>query len=272
MRGTPLNANCRVRFPRFIPACAGNTHSRTVCSYPETVHPRLCGEHDVARVAAVPCAWFIPACAGNTPSSSPRAQIKAGSSPPVRGTQSTSIEVIVAYRFIPACAGNTYRTKASRNYTSVHPRLCGEHTRAGHFVDAAAGSSPPVRGTLVSSTQAFNAERFIPACAGNTTACCGSKPAAPVHPRLCGEHQMGIFHTGTACGSSPPVRGTPSPGAACRGSRRFIPACAGNTYGMERNACRCAVHPRLCGEHLLALNIVALDGGSSPPVRGTRFH
>ncbi len=91
---------------RFIPACAGNMktnrgwsnrlygsspHVRgTFCSrinffYPQTVHPRMCGEHTVMISMT---------------------NIFTGSSPHVRGTFYTFLNKLYRYRFIPACAGN----------------------------------------------------------------------------------------------------------------------------------------------------------------------
>ena len=51
-------------------------------------------------------------------------------------------------------------------------------------------------------------ERFIPACAGNTSR--GNIIAVPnsVHPRVCGEHNAQAIGYVTDNGSSPRVRGT----------------------------------------------------------------
>ena len=70
-----------------------------------------------------------------------------GSSPHVRGTQKANSIHICDVRFIPACAGNT---SASTGYTfsfTVHPRMCGEHTRQPGILSKEYGSSPHVRGT-----------------------------------------------------------------------------------------------------------------------------
>ncbi len=71
-------------------------------------------------------------------------------------------------------------------------------------------------------------------------------------------------------GSSPRVRGTRCSRPATMYRARFIPACAGNTrFGAGRRA-RELVHPRVCGEHIGIVVLVALGAGSSPRVRGTR--
>ena len=72
-----------------------------------------------------------------------------------------------------------------------------------------------------------------------------------------------------AGGSSPRVRGTANPETQAPGSRRFIPARAGN--GAAPTTCDpfLAVHPRACGERTSAAPIAPSLFGSSPRVRGT---
>ena len=154
--------------------------------------------------------------------------IPTGSSPRVRGTRR-------------GCRG-------CRRSRSVHPRVCGElstkHVRSG----PRAGSSPRVRGTLVAWRGRRDGERFIPACAGNSTppAKLGSRP--PVHPRVCGELWMCAGAMSAAAGSSPRVRGTRAAGEARCADGRFIPACAGNSWRRSPPAPPGPVHPRVCGE------------------------
>ena len=71
----------------------------------------------------------------------------------------------------------------------------------------------------------------------------------PVHPRVCGEHIVGLHSAFAGFGSSPRMRGTPSEAMEYLGWERFIPAYAGNT-GIKLCSCGIvAVHPRVCGEH-----------------------
>ena len=51
---------------------------------------------------------------------------------------------------------------------SVHPRGCGEQQGADVFVGAAHGSSPRLRGTVRQIMTSAEANRFIPAAAGNS--------------------------------------------------------------------------------------------------------
>ena len=111
--------------------------------------------------------------------------------------------------------------------------------------------------------------RFIPACAGNTQSCRPSCRAAPVHPRVCGEHELEVTHADLAAGSSPRVRGTLDLRGYAQRNHRFIPACAGNTSLSDVNVLRLPVHPRVCGEHATVKTQRPIPLGSSPRVRGT---
>ena len=71
-------------------------------------------------------------------------------------------------------------------------------------------------------------------------------------------------------GSSPRVRGTQQRGRVDRASRRFIPACAGNSTNKRRNSSKSPVHPRVCGELTISTPWRKSVAGSSPRVRGTR--
>ena len=132
-----------------------------------------------------------------------------------------------------------------------------------------AGSSPRVRGTVDSAIPLSRLLRFIPACAGNSDFNQRSTSDSTVHPRVCGE-QNPPRSCGSCCaGSSPRVRGTDTDDDLQRPAHRFIPACAGNRRLRDRNVCRPAVHPRVCGEQGQCLCAGRAAYGSSPRVRGT---
>ncbi len=106
-RGTPDTTVRDAVRNRFIPACAGNTGRGKRRRLPPTVHPRVRGEHPIARHHV-----------SNVTGSSPRA----------RGTLAAARLNALPPRFIPACAGNT--TGAWKRWASppVHPRVRGEHS------------------------------------------------------------------------------------------------------------------------------------------------
>ena len=86
---------------------------------------------------------------------------------------------------------------------------------------------------------------------------------------MCGEHLSASFFSCLGFGSSPRVRGTPKNIRTDFLRARFIPACAGNTSQCPTGSPDDAVHPRVCGEHILTLTLDFADHGSSPRVRGT---
>ena len=66
VRGTPVQLAPERVYYWFIPACAGNTRPGNRRPAPDTVHPRVCGEHEAVRAEPRRDLRFIPACAGNT--------------------------------------------------------------------------------------------------------------------------------------------------------------------------------------------------------------
>ena len=153
--------------------------------------------------------------------------------------------------------------------TAVHPRECGERQADQRAQSAADGSSPRVRGTPGHDPHGPRPRRFIPASAGNACASWPTPPAAPVHPRECGERSAGVSTPDCVYGSSPRVRGTQIAPAARAGALRFIPASAGNAHQPPEIADVQTVHPRECGERKHNEWRRAPAYGSSPRVRGT---
>ena len=148
VRGTPVCRATRTCFDRFIPACAGNSHSQASRTPLPAVHPRVCGELPQARQVHGGLRRFIPACAGN----SIHGYFRVGEStvhPRVCGELPRRQPSAAALRrFIPACAGNS-RLQAVQGVKLF-------------------GSSPRVRGTPAWAQVRVGETRFIPACAGNS--------------------------------------------------------------------------------------------------------
>ena len=248
VRGTRDRKRQGVGLDRFIPACAGNTLYSSIDRCTRSVHPRVCGEH-------VMVTDWLPGA--------------SGSSPRVRGTPLGYSKQRGVVRFIPACAGNTSDFSFPPSYLPVHPRVCGEHRYDRACSQCPFGSSPRVRGTPIRHSLPRARLRFIPACAGNTCATVGRAEHMAVHPRVCGEHTRYGVTADPGTGSSPRVRGTRLVRFDAGRSRRFIPACAGNTFATAPRPPATPVHPRVCGEHSLNLHVPAPTLGSSPRVRGT---
>ncbi len=91
-----------------------------------------------------------------------------------------------------------------------------------------------------------------------------------VHPHVCGEHTSECSSSVNTNGSSPRVWGTPANTRTMKTCRRFIPTCVGNTYASEKMADSASVHPHVCGEHKIIINLRTPYPGSSPRVWGTR--
>ena len=112
-------------------------------------------------------------------------------------------------------------------------------------------------------------QRFIPAGAGNRTACaaCCMRPA--VHPRWRGEQTAVLFWCVVVIGSSPLARGTAAVAVGQIVEGRFIPAGAGNRSMRVLPLLAAPVHPRWRGEQNLAGANLRDANGSSPLARGT---
>ena len=205
-----------------------------ILSRAPTVHPRVGGEHrligPVATRGVHAAAGSSPRGRGTPPQWTQSARIRryAGSSPRGRGTPLTA------------------RFDSGARWTSVHPRVGGEHLMPDTLVisadPASGGSSPRGRGTpgKLRSRRGRRESRFIPAWAGNTT----SIPAS----------------------------------LGRRTQYRFIPAWAGNTSPMAPSPAlipRCAgSSPRGRGTRTLARprSRSSPKSGSSPRGRGTLHH
>ena len=151
---------------RFIPARAGNRVIEARRPKRAPVHPRTCGEQDIASIAVNPL---------------------GGSSPHVPGTVTRRQTCRCLPRFIPARAGNSPATRCRPGKRAVHPRTCGEQVATVFIASSAAGSSPHVRGTVADAPEFGQASRFIPARAGNSWHRQNNYPNDAVHPRTCGE-------------------------------------------------------------------------------------
>ena len=166
LRGTANSVKFCSKWPRFIPAPAGNSALAVQRPAGNAVHPRACGEQRTPR----PSCW-----------------VTAGSSPRLRGTEHLGFGVGAGDRFIPAPAGNSSVCYWSKRKATVHPRACGEQPLCSWSGNLSTGSSPRLRGTAPQPFNVGPVTRFIPAPAGNSPQIFLPRETMPVHPRACGE-------------------------------------------------------------------------------------
>ena len=258
------------RDTRFIPTSVGNT-SLPVNGVPiYSVHPHVCGEHELKdgeiktgdgssprlwgtrnfRSLARHCQRFIPTSVGNTPSSmtksiapsvhphvcgehSPTGKTKRhcnGSSPRLWGTHNYGVLGGYNHRFIPTSVGNTLKCSLCPISCSVHPHVCVEHKSTGCRIITSRGSSPRLWGTHYRLNSFCKFVRFIPTSVGNTMA--------------------SFICASSSAGSSPRLWGTRQLCSIRADNNRFIPTSVGNTLSFRYTTTICSVHPHVCGEHL----------------------
>ena len=88
------------------------------------------------------------------------------------------------------------------------------------------------------------------------------------HPRSCGANRISRHAISCYTGSSPLVRGQPTPHENRPANLRIIPARAGPTRGSCSRGRAAPDHPRSCGANPVSLTVPYRVSGSSPLVRG----
>ena len=147
MRGKRTSVRPRLAIGRLIPAHAGKTPSRRTASRQKRAHPRACGENLFST----------------QPDSAP-----SGSSPRMRGKQFTQLKENTLTGLIPAHAGKTDETPNLTEYTTAHPRACGENVLGPNGFGFGLGSSPRMRGKRQRGGGPPFVKGLIPAHAGKT--------------------------------------------------------------------------------------------------------
>ena len=148
VRGKPERGHPVHELRRLIPARAGKTQGAVGAEGQGEAHPRACGENGTG--------------AGGE-------RGRSGSSPRVRGKPRDSKHANGEGRLIPARAGKTDQCEPVRPCCSAHPRACGENwANAGKTVPFE-GSSPRVRGKLITTNWLHLRLGLIPARAGKTS-------------------------------------------------------------------------------------------------------
>ncbi len=146
-RGAPGGHSVGEPRPRLIPACAGSTSGCWRGGKRCRAHPRMRGEHEVAKCGV---------------------SRHGGSSPHARGALLCRVDRPVRSGLIPACAGSTSPAPTTPPHSRAHPRMRGEHHSVRGDVQAHRGSSPHARGALRRARMVRRRAGLIPACAGST--------------------------------------------------------------------------------------------------------
>ena len=191
----------------IIPACAGSRSWVAINPAAARDHPRVCGEQVVKAEQSV----------GGK-----------GSSPRVRGAAISTQSALVDHGIIPACAGSSPHTTIYLRFCWDHPRVCGEQLELQTGLQRYQGSSPRVRGAVVTMHFVKAPHGIIPACAGSSAGACTGLLTGRDHPRVCGEQRLKKSVIKTPSGSSPRVRGAVERELLTGQRLGIIPACAGS--------------------------------------------
>ena len=175
-------------------------------------------------------------------------------------------------RIIPAHAGQTYFVVSSLMCFPDYPRTCGANFGSCATGSIQCGSSPHMRGKLGLQPDAVDARRIIPAHAGQTGGEPTNLPSSPDHPRTCGANVTAMCANRPDYGSSPHMRGKLRALPWPDGSRRIIPAHAGQTPKSNTSYPTRSDHPRTCGANLSGRQQGSERFGSSPHMRGKHAH
>ncbi|EFW09823.1 hypothetical protein HMPREF9005_1182 [Actinomyces sp. oral taxon 178 str. F0338] len=212
--------------------------------------------------------WAHPRACGENLDPVDAAARHQGSSPRVRGKRLERSRAHPQRRLIPARAGKTAGAASPPTCTRAHPRACGENDITTTDDKGQGGSSPRVRGKRADDGDEDLHGGLIPARAGKTRGSSRVNTLSWAHPRACGENTTKVRHTASPIGSSPRVRGKPSPWSTGSRTRGLIPARAGKTSALRSVTTRATAHPRACGENASAASRRRQAIGSSPRVRG----
>ncbi len=191
-----------------------------------------------------------------------------GSSPRMRGAQTSMKCGGTACRIIPAYAGSTLRWIPPCSRWRDHPRVCGEHPSRRSHRHLRQGSSPRMRGALVQHLREDGHRGIIPAYAGSTKSRICQRRFKRDHPRVCGEHPSRAEPRVSRRGSSPRMRGARLISVFALLICGIIPAYAGSTASPSTPGGSSGDHPRVCGEHRNWRKGLNPRWGSSPRMRG----
>ena len=171
-------------------------------------------------------------------------------------------------RSIPAWAGETGTCPERHMSTGVYPRVGGGNRETSEVSLEWGGLSPRGRGKLTLEVDAAEADRSIPAWAGETRRLHACPKHDGVYPRVGGGNGKRYAAAWTSEGLSPRGRGKQDVVARDNRHPRSIPAWAGETrlgrLGIEAGA----VYPRVGGGNCRIPDCAKCARGLSPRGRG----
>ena len=147
----------------------------------------------------------------------------------MRGSLIPLERVAGAAGIIPAHAGLTKEREEVGNASRDHPRACGAHALSSTIIQVETGSSPRMRGSLLSIVSPPFVKGIIPAHAGLTAALPEWVDDGWDHPRACGAHHSNSVRDNGKRGSSPRMRGSQQKQDGGNNGIGIIPAHAGLT-------------------------------------------
>ena len=189
------------------PAHTGNTDAWQLAGFSTWAHPRAYGENNAYAL---------------------RTGLIQGSSPRIRGKRNRKPTRPRTHGLIPAHTGNAQTGQCEQRCGRAHPRAYGECPPTTTSIMIRLGSSPRIRGMLISVWVVRFPAGLIPAHTGN--AIFGTEPWAGLwaHPRAYGECLAPSTPELERRGSSPRIRGMLESPAWVERSTRLIPAHTGN--------------------------------------------
>ena len=209
LRGNPSTAARWMIASRSIPAPAGEPQRQRPPLPCLMVYPRACGGTRRRGLRPVLAYGLSPRLRGNL-FIMPKTHKNIGSIPAPAGEPVTPVSLIQGPRVYPRACGGTGTPSTSPLTTWVYPRACGgTHTIPG-MATALSGLSPRLRGNQITCVDCLDAERSIPAPAGEPRNARWAYQASPVYPRACGGTHFVRTIAVDKPGLSPRLRGNPA--------------------------------------------------------------
>ena len=196
-------------------------------------------------------------------------RLRAGLSPPTRGSLAGPLVVGPTHGSIPAHTGKPANPKPWWRADTVYPRPHGEAGLRQSALGGLEGLSPPTRGSRLGACGLGPRHRSIPAHTGKPRRPPPRRPPARVYPRPHGEAPISVLPAAAARGLSPPTRGSPRRTINRAPPRGSIPAHTGKPWARAGCCSRCWVYPRPHGEAGPCPLCGGVDRGLSPPTRGS---